>query len=44
MLSRLKAGNTIVYTGDAPAGWRRVDSPAPSKPTSTTRILPRASR
>jgi hypothetical protein len=25
VLSRLKAGNTIVYTGDAPAGWRRVE-------------------
>ncbi len=25
VLVRLKAGNTIVYTGDAPAGWRRVE-------------------
>ena len=25
VLSRLKAGNTIIYTGDAPAGWRRVE-------------------
>ncbi len=25
VLTRLKAGNTIVYTGDAPAGWRRVE-------------------
>lgn len=25
VLQRLKAGNTIVYTGDAPAGWRRVE-------------------
>jgi len=25
VLLRLKAGNTIVYTGDAPAGWRRVE-------------------
>src|SRR4051812_44521525 len=25
VLSRLKAGNTIVYTGDAPTGWRRVE-------------------
>ena len=25
VLSRLKAGNTILYTGDAPAGWRRVE-------------------
>ena len=25
VLSRLKAGNTIVYNGDAPAGWRRVE-------------------
>lgn len=25
VITRLKAGNTIVYTGDAPAGWRRVE-------------------
>jgi hypothetical protein len=25
VLTRLKAGNTIIYTGDAPAGWRRVE-------------------
>lgn len=25
VLVRLKAGNTIIYTGDAPAGWRRVE-------------------
>lgn len=25
VLVRLKGGNTIVYTGDAPAGWRRVE-------------------
>jgi hypothetical protein len=25
VLTRLKSGNTIVYTGDAPAGWRRVE-------------------
>ncbi|MDQ5977795.1 MAG: hypothetical protein QG602_767 [Verrucomicrobiota bacterium] len=25
VLVRLKAGNTILYTGDAPAGWRRVE-------------------
>ncbi len=25
VLSRLKAGSTIIYTGDAPAGWRRVE-------------------
>src|SRR5690348_61091 len=25
VLQRLKAGNTIIYTGDAPAGWRRVE-------------------
>jgi len=25
VLVRLKAGNTIVYTGDAPTGWRRVE-------------------
>lgn len=25
VLVRLKVGNTIVYTGDAPAGWRRVE-------------------
>src|SRR4051812_23494035 len=25
VLSRLKAGNTIIFTGDAPAGWRRVE-------------------
>jgi hypothetical protein len=25
VLTRLKGGNTIVYTGDAPAGWRRVE-------------------
>ncbi len=26
VLVRLKSGNTIVYTGDAPAGWRRVET------------------
>ena len=25
VLIRLKSGNTIIYTGDAPAGWRRVE-------------------
>src|SRR5436190_1775663 len=25
VITRLKSGNTIVYTGDAPAGWRRVE-------------------
>lgn len=25
MIDRLKRGNTIIYTGDAPAGWRRVE-------------------
>ena len=25
VLVRLKSGNTIIYTGDAPAGWRRVE-------------------
>lgn len=25
VITRLKRGNTIVYTGDAPAGWRRVE-------------------
>ncbi len=25
VLTRLKSGNTIIYTGDAPAGWRRVE-------------------
>lgn len=25
VLVRLKAGNTVIYTGDAPAGWRRVE-------------------
>jgi hypothetical protein len=25
VLTRLKRGNTIIYTGDAPAGWRRVE-------------------
>jgi len=25
VIVRLKSGNTIVYTGDAPAGWRRVE-------------------
>lgn len=25
VLVRLKAGNTIIYTGDAPTGWRRVE-------------------
>lgn len=25
VLTRLKAGNTVIYTGDAPAGWRRVE-------------------
>lgn len=25
VITRLKAGNTIVYTGDAPTGWRRVE-------------------
>ncbi len=25
VLTRLKSGNTIVYTGDAPVGWRRVE-------------------
>jgi hypothetical protein len=25
VIVRLKAGNTIIYTGDAPAGWRRVE-------------------
>lgn len=25
VITRLKRGNTIIYTGDAPAGWRRVE-------------------
>lgn len=25
VIVRLKSGNTIIYTGDAPAGWRRVE-------------------
>lgn len=25
VITRLKSGNTIIYTGDAPAGWRRVE-------------------
>jgi hypothetical protein len=25
VITRLKSGNTVVYTGDAPAGWRRVE-------------------
>lgn len=25
VITRLRSGNTIVYTGDAPAGWRRVE-------------------
>jgi hypothetical protein len=25
VIVRLKAGNTVIYTGDAPAGWRRVE-------------------
>lgn len=25
VLVRLKAGNTVIYTGDAPTGWRRVE-------------------
>jgi hypothetical protein len=25
VITRLKAGSTIIYTGDAPAGWRRAE-------------------
>jgi hypothetical protein len=42
VIARLKSGDTVVYTGEAPAGWRRVEVSGPFEAYAFSRDITKA--